>query len=285
MQKNSIKFIIIHPILIALYPVFFVYSQNIHLILIQGIIFPVLIILGITIAMWAVIRSILKNARKSALLTSLFVFLFFSYGHIFNILESNLNQEYSFLIHTFLLITYALIAIFSTYYLVKTPTKLNNITTLANVISITLVSFVLFNIGTTNFENFSTYQDEIQPPIVLENDFENLPDVYYIVLDEYAPLRTLNMFYDYDNSHFIKFLQERGRLPSILSADAWEKRMAEGVLVPLGTRLRVWWEDEEAWFSGTVKAYVEDDDTHLVLYDDGDEQHEPLGFRRSCHVV
>ena len=53
--------------------------------------------------------------------------------------------------------------------------------------------------------------------------------------------------------------------------------MAEGVLVPLGTRLRVWWEDEEAWFSGTVKAYVEDDDTHLVLYDDGDEQHELLG--------
>ena len=208
MQENSIKFIIIHPILIALYPVFFVYSQNIHLILIQGIIFPVLIILGITIVMWAITRSVLKNTRKSALFTSLFVFLFFSYGHIFNILESNLNQEYSFLIHTFLLITYALIAIFSTYYLVKIPTKLNNITTLSNVISITLVSFVLFNIGTSNFENFSAYQDEIQPPIVLENDLENLPDIYYIVLDEYAPLRTLNMFYDYDNSHFIKFLQK-----------------------------------------------------------------------------
>lgn len=27
----------------------------------------------------------------------------------------------------------------------------------------------------------------------------------------------------------LKFLQERGRLPSITSADAWEKRMAEGV--------------------------------------------------------
>ena len=88
LQENSIKFIIINPILIALYPVFFVYSQNIHLILIQGIIFPVLIILGITIAMWAITRSILKNTRKSALLTSLFVFLFFSYGHIFNILDA-----------------------------------------------------------------------------------------------------------------------------------------------------------------------------------------------------
>ena len=47
--------------------------------------------------------------------------------------------------------------------------------------------------------------------------------------------------------------------------------------VPIGTRLRVWWEDEEAWFTGTVKEYVVDDDTHLVVYDDGDEQHETLG--------
>ena len=210
LQGNSIKFILIHPILIALYPVFFVYSQNIHLILIQGIIFPILIILGITISMWIIIRSVLKNTRKSALLTSLFVFLFFSYGHIFNILESNSNQEYSFLIHTFLLIIYAAVVIFSTYYLVKTPTKLNNITTLANVISITLVSFVLFNIGAANFESFSVYQNEIQPTIVLENNSEKLPDVYYIVLDEYAQLRTLDTFYDYDNSNFIKFLQDHG---------------------------------------------------------------------------
>ena len=27
----------------------------------------------------------------------------------------------------------------------------------------------------------------------------------------------------------LKFKQERGRLPSIISPDAWEKRMAEGV--------------------------------------------------------
>ena len=27
----------------------------------------------------------------------------------------------------------------------------------------------------------------------------------------------------------LKFKQERGRLPSIISQDAWEKRMAEGV--------------------------------------------------------
>ena len=117
MQKNSKRFIILHPILIALFPVFLVYSQNIHLILIQGIIFPTLIILVITIAMWVGIKFILKNTRKSALLTSLYVFLFFSYGIIFKILESNVNEEYYVLIHVPLLITYASIGIFITYYI------------------------------------------------------------------------------------------------------------------------------------------------------------------------
>ena len=51
--------------------------------------------------------------------------------------------------------------------------------------------------------------------------------------------------------------------------------------VPIGSRLRVWWEEEEAWFTGTVKEYVVDDDTHLVVYDDGDEQHELFLIGRS----
>ena len=211
MQKNSKKFIILHPILIALFPVFLVYSQNIHLILIQGIIFPVLIILGITIALWAGIKFILKNTRKSALLTSLYVFLFFSYGIVFKFLESNVTQEYFILIHIFLLVTYTSFVVFATYYIVKTHRKLNNITTTTNVVSITLLSLVFFNIGAYNFENFyGDFEDETLNPIMLGNNFKNLPDIYYIVLDEYAPLRTLNMFYNYDNTDFTEFLQERG---------------------------------------------------------------------------
>ena len=210
MKENSRKFILIHPILFALFPVFLVYSQNIHLILIQGIVFPTLIILGITIALWAGIKFILKNTRKSALLTSLYVFLFFSYGIVFKILESNVTEEYFVLIHVFLLISYASFVVFTTYYIVKTHRKLNYITSTTNVVSITLLSFVFLNIGAYNFENFSDFEDETHESIILGNNLKNLPDIYYIVLDEYAPLRTLDMFYNYDNSNFVKFLQERG---------------------------------------------------------------------------
>jgi hypothetical protein len=78
------------------------------------------------------------------------------------------------------------------------------------VVSIILLSLVFFNIITYNFENFSSFDDETYEPIILGNNLNSLPDIYYIVLDEYAPLRTLDTFYNYDNSNFVKFLQERG---------------------------------------------------------------------------
>ena len=156
--------------------------------------------------LWIGLKIILKNARKSALLSSLYAFLFFSYGHISNIFESNVNEEYSVLIHVPLLIIYTVIAVLTTYYLVKTNRKLDNITRITNVMSITLIVFVLFNIGIYNFENPSNnFQDETNS-IVLGDTFDNTPDVYYIMLDEYASLGTLDKFYNYDNTGFTKFL-------------------------------------------------------------------------------
>ena len=211
MKENSRKFILIHPILIALFPVFLVYYQNIHLLLFQGLIFPTLIILSVAIALWYCAKIILKNTVKSALLSSLYTFLFFSYGHIFIMIESNLNQEFLVSIHVVLLISYTIFAAVGTYYIVKTSRKLNDATKIANVMSITALAFIFLNIGIYNFENtYNNLQEENPNPIILGNDFKNTPDVYYIILDEYAPLRTLDEFYDYDNSKFVKFLEERG---------------------------------------------------------------------------
>ena len=211
MQINFKKFIILHPILIALFPVFVVYHQNIHLVLLEGLIFPILFILSVAIALWYGIKIILKNTIKSALLSSLYTFLFFSYGHAFVIIQTDLAQEFFISIHVILLASYTVFVILGTYYVVKTNRKLNNLTTIANAMSITALVFVFFNIGIYNFENtYNNFQVEDSNPIVLGNDFKKTPDVYYIVMDEYASLRTLEKFYGYDNSDFIKFLEEKG---------------------------------------------------------------------------
>ena len=120
MQINSKKLIIFHPILIALFPVFLVYYQNIHLLLLDGLILPILFIVSVAIALWYGIKIILKNTIKSALLSSFYTFLFFSYGHVFIILQLNLDQEFFNPIHVILLVFYTVFAILGTYYVVKT---------------------------------------------------------------------------------------------------------------------------------------------------------------------
>ena len=187
-----------------------IYSQNIHLILIQGLVFPILIIISVAIVLWLSIKFILKSTIKSGLISSVYVFLFFSYGHIFKIIESNATQEYFISIHVILLILYTIIAVLSTYYFVKTKRKLNNFTTITNIMSITLVVFVIYNIGVYDFQSSSfEVQDNNFNSMILETDFKNTPDIYYIIMDEYAPLRTLDKIYGYDNSNFVEFLEDR----------------------------------------------------------------------------
>ena len=190
---------------------FLVYYQNIHLLLLQGLILPTLIILAVAVALWYGIKIILKNTIRSALLSSFYIFLIFSYGHVFIIIESNLTQEFFILIHIVLLISYTIFAVLGTYYFVKTNRKLNDVTKIANVMTITAIVFIFLNIGIYNFENYyGNFQEDNSNHVFLGNDFKKTPDIYYIVMDEYAPLRTLEKFYDYDNSDFIKFLEEKG---------------------------------------------------------------------------
>ena len=61
------------------------------------------------------------------------------------------------------------------------------------------------NIGAYNFQSSSfEIQDDDLDPIILGADSKNISDIYYIVMDEYAPLRTLDEVFDYDNSNFIE---------------------------------------------------------------------------------
>ena len=44
--------------------------------------------------------------------------------------------------------------------------------------------------------------------------------------------------------------------------------------VALGTRLWVWWDYDQKWYSGTVRDYNQVNDSHLIVYDDGEQRHD-----------
>ena len=90
-EKSKKKSIIFHPFLFAIFPVIIIYSQNLNLLLPKDIIFPLLLFLGFAAGTWGTLHLIFKDLVKTGLITSLSIFLFFSFGHMSSILYDSIK--------------------------------------------------------------------------------------------------------------------------------------------------------------------------------------------------
>jgi len=79
---RTLKSIIFHPFLFAVYPILFLYSHNVREIRsIKEVLTLSAFLIIFTLLFWLVLEFILKNKKKTGLIISLFLLLFFSYGH------------------------------------------------------------------------------------------------------------------------------------------------------------------------------------------------------------
>ena len=224
MQKNSKKFNIIHTFLFALFPVLFIYSQNVHELSVQEIILPVLLILFAAVLLWLFTRFIIKNNEKSSFIISLLLVLSFSYGHIYLLVDDFTLGNTDIGRHQYLLIPFAISFIVGTYYFVKTKVNLNNLSVIFNVFAVTFLGIILINIATYNIENIdsfgselittetslATYDTTIGTFTPHQGEIRNFPDVYYIIPDAYTSQSSLKKFVGYDNQEFVSYLTDKG---------------------------------------------------------------------------
>ena len=224
MLKNYKKFNIIHPFLISLLPILFIYSQNTREISIQEIILPVLLILFGAVLLWLLARFIIKNNEKSGLIISLLLVLSFSYGHIFFLFDDFTLGDTDIGRHRYLVIPFAISFVVGTYYFVKTKVNLNNLSTIFNVFAVTFLGIILINIVAYDIENINsfdselittetslaTYDTTLETFTPHQGEIKNYPDVYYIVLDAYTGSSSLKKFLNYDNQKFVSYLTNKG---------------------------------------------------------------------------
>ena len=82
--KNRIKkTIVLHPVLFAIFPIGFLYSINLHTLVLEDILIPLSLVVAATILLWILLRYLFKSTEKSGMLVSVYLALFFTYGHIF----------------------------------------------------------------------------------------------------------------------------------------------------------------------------------------------------------
>ena len=224
MQKNNKKFNIIHPFLLALFPVLFIYSQNLHELSVHEIISPVLLILLGAVLLWILTRFIIKNNEKSSFIISLLLVLSFSYGHIYLLIDDFTLGNADIGRHQYLLVPFAISFVAGTYYFVKTKRKLNNSSTISSAIAATLIAVILINIVTYDIENIdsfssdlitaetslATYDTTIETFVPHKDEIKDYPDVYFIILDGYMNSSELKKFLGYDNQEFISHLTDKG---------------------------------------------------------------------------
>ena len=201
-----------HPFLFVILPPLVIFIGNIEQLYPADLVLPTLLILIPTILLWIGFTFFFKSSTKSGLIVSLMLVLFFSYGTIFTKLnEIIVNFQIS---NTFFILPFLGIFILGFLYCFKTKRKLNNITTILNVVVITLVAVTLTQLIGYDFNPSYIFEDDIDisTQFRLTDSLGEYPDIYYIILDEYAGSKILNDTFDYDNSEFIDYLRTNGSI-------------------------------------------------------------------------
>ncbi len=203
-----------HPVLFAIYPTISLFSHNRRFIFANQTITPILLSLIVSVTIWILFYYICKkNMIKSAIITSLSIIWFFSYGNLFEILNSQMPGKN---IDMLLAPAWSLIYITGCIFYIKTRFKLNVLTVALNYVGIAILGMSLAKIGlyayknpsNINWENSNITSTNIQTPTLETKN--NLPDIYYIILDAYAREDILLSHFNYDNSHFTKALKDKG---------------------------------------------------------------------------
>jgi hypothetical protein len=113
------------------------------------------------------------------------------------------------------MLTFGAFFICSFYFIIRTRKHLNNLTKVFNVVAICLCAISIINIVRCNIEqNFAFKEAEGRVSsganTVNSEKRDELPDIYYIILDRYASASSLKDFFNYDNSEFMNYLSSRG---------------------------------------------------------------------------
>lgn len=208
--RNRIPFVSvpIYPILLAVYPALIMLANNVGELRPSAGFRSLLISLAVCATLLILLRVLLRDIHRVALTTTIWLFLFFSYGH-FQILFP--GQNWTRL--EILLSVWIGIGISSLLWIWRTQPSLRGIALPINAIMLLLVGMSVWQFA--SFETrlirlLDTPVPQATVPILKVDPSSHLPDIYYIVLDSYARADTLKNVFGFDNSQFITGLEEMG---------------------------------------------------------------------------
>jgi len=214
-RKTKLPFAALHPLFFGIFPILFLYAVNTGEMRPEEILLPLAITIGAAVAVTLLLGLALRNFMKSGIIASIGMIVFFSYGRLVD-LTRDWQLPYRQYAILGLLVCLAVVAV---VFLIRTKKNLLPLTKILNFAGGVLVVIQLAIAGAGLLQlagKSAPVALNAQPaskgaPAVPGNaDAADYPDIYYIIPDSYGRADTMNRFYQYDNSDFVRFLEGKG---------------------------------------------------------------------------
>jgi hypothetical protein len=212
MKKNLLK-VFNAPwyfITLAAYPVLALLSHNISQVRYTAGIRPMTISVVAALLLFLFFRMIYRDWHRAAFATAAFTVLFYTYGHVFDLLQ----QKWKIPFPAWLGGLWLVLTVLALAWAGWTRIHFQNAALTLNIISLALVLVAAAQVVRRSVPAGAQSIKPTDPHAPVQTlhvpKGGTPPDIYYIITDSYARSDLLNADFEYDNSRFISDLEKKG---------------------------------------------------------------------------
>ncbi|HEY9526352.1 MAG TPA: hypothetical protein VIR02_04665 [Anaerolineales bacterium] len=199
----------LHPFLFAVYPILALLAINISEVDAASGWRPLLLSIVaagfLTLAFYAIFR----DWSRAALVATIFLILFYSYGHVYILLKGVERNGLFLFRHRTLLPLWIVVGAFLIWRVSRKSFRTETATHVLNLIGLFLLILPAFQLVSFSLQSRTSEAETNTSALDLKPGSQP-PDIYYIILDGYGRSDVLKHEYDYDNSDFLNSLRDLG---------------------------------------------------------------------------
>jgi hypothetical protein len=197
-------------ILISVFPLLFLWRINVFEISASVVLRPFLVTSLGSAVLYGILYIIFRNVQRAALLGSLMLVAFFSYGQVYH--EARTLPALKILSHHSTLMPIYLVVFGLGIWGILRTKKYAKVSWYLNIVSLVLVVIQIVQLSYSYIGAFYGAHRPVtlQSGLTVTTAPKDLPDIYLIVLDAYTRADAMQQDLGFDNSQFIGQLEQMG---------------------------------------------------------------------------
>ena len=201
-----------HPFLLGLYSALMMLASNVSQVVFSDTLRVFYLSLLLIVIVFFISYLVIRDLQKAALMSSLMLILFFSYGHVYSVLQGAHIGPVLLGRTLVILPVYLLVLAIGAWWILTRLSDIDKVTQTFNIVSLFLLIYPLYTISAYYIKaEMIRSSQNVEIPIELSQKFHGeVPNIYYIILDMHARTDILQNIYGYDNSWFIDALKKMG---------------------------------------------------------------------------